>query len=461
MKKGDFTKIHDYLWEIPQSYRGDMRVPARVYATEPMLDAILRDRSLEQLVNVATLPGIQKYAIAMPDVHEGYGFPIGGVAAVDARDGVVSPGGIGYDINCGVRLLRASTSFAELEPRLAKLAHSIAREVPSGVGRGGALKLNAADFDLVLRDGASRAIEMGYGAPDDLAHIESNGRLDGAEPHLVSAKARERGQDQLGTIGSGNHFVEIDRVETVYDAAEAERLGIARDALVVQIHTGSRGLGHQVATDSLRVMTKVMAQYGIAVADRELACAPLSSKEGQKYLAAMAAAANFAFANRQVITAGIRRAWQREFPDDAVAIVYDVAHNVAKVERYDDADVVVHRKGATRAFPGQPVLIPGSMGTASYLLVGQDAAMTQTFGSSCHGAGRTMSRTKARNEIDAEELRGRLRKLGIVAEAGSSKGLVEEAPEAYKDIDAVVDVVARAGIAKKVARFVPLAVIKG
>ncbi|MBV8520254.1 MAG: RtcB family protein [Acidobacteria bacterium] len=461
MKKSDFEKLDEFLWEIPQTHRGDMRVPARVYATEEMLDSIVRDRSLEQLVNVATLPGIQKYAIAMPDVHEGYGFPIGGVAAVDARDGVVSPGGIGYDINCGVRLLRASTSFSEVEPRLGKLAHSIAREVPSGVGRGGALKLNATDFELVLRDGASRAIEMGYGTADDVAHIESNGKLDGAEPHLVSGAARERGHDQLGTIGSGNHFVEIDRVDTVYDADEASRLGIAFNSLVVQIHTGSRGLGHQVATDSLRVMTKVMAQYGIEVADRELACAPLSSREGQKYLAAMAAAANFAFANRQVITAGIRRAWQREFPDDPVAIVYDVAHNVAKVERYGDADVVVHRKGATRAFPGQPVLIPGSMGTASYLLVGQDASMTQTFGSSCHGAGRMMSRTRARNEINAEELRGRLRKLGIVAEAGSSKGLVEEAPEAYKDIDAVVDVVARAGIAKKVARFVPIAVIKG
>lgn len=462
MNKATLEKIHDHLWEVPRSYRGDMRVPARVYASEAMLDSILRDRSLEQLVNVTTLPGIRKFAIAMPDVHEGYGFPIGGVAAVDSKDGAISPGGIGYDINCGVRLLRSAKTFDEIQPALPKLAHSIAREVPSGVGRGGSVRLKGEDLDRILRDGAARAVELGYGDPDDLKHIESGGRLDGAEPDAVSQSARERGHDQLGTIGSGNHFVEIDRVDEVYDVDEAARLGIARGGIVVQIHTGSRGLGHQVATDSLRVMTKAMARYGIEIPDRELACAPLSSGEGQHYLRAMAAAANFAFANRQLITAGIRRAWLHEFRDDRIDIVYDVAHNVAKMERYPDVgEVVVHRKGATRAFPGQPVLIPGSMGTASYLLLGQEAAMHQTFGSSCHGAGRTMSRTKARHEINAEELKGRLKKLGIIAEAGSSKGLVEEAPEAYKDIDAVVDVVARAGIAKKIARFRPVAVIKG
>lgn len=462
MQKRDLEKIHDHLWEVPKSYRGDMRVPARVYASEVMLDSILHDRSLEQLVNVATLPGIRKYAIAMPDVHEGYGFPIGGVAAVDAKDGVVSPGGIGYDINCGVRLLRSQKVFADIEPVLAKLAHSIAREVPSGVGRGGSVKLKGADLDLILRDGARRAVAMGYGVEDDLRHIESGGCLDGAEPHLVSPQARERGHDQLGTIGSGNHFVEIDRVDEIYDAEAAERFGLVREGIVIQIHTGSRGLGHQVATDSLREMTKTMAAHKISVPDRELACAPLSSREGQKYLQAMAAAANFAFANRQLITAGIRRAWGHEVRDDRIDIIYDVAHNVAKVERYPDVgEVVVHRKGATRAFPGQPVLIPGSMGTASYLLVGEEAAMHQSFGSSCHGAGRRMSRTKARHEISAEELKARLRKMGIIAEAGSSKGLVEEAPEAYKDIDQVIDVVARAGIAKKVARFRPVAVVKG
>jgi tRNA-splicing ligase RtcB len=462
MEKRQLEKIHDHLWEIPRTYRDDMRVPARVYASEAMLESILRDRSLEQLVNVTTLPGIRKYAIAMPDAHEGYGFPIGGVAAIDAHDGVISPGGIGYDINCGVRLLRSGLMFADVEPIVARLAHSIARQVPSGVGRGGSVRLKAADLDLVLRDGASRAIEMGYGNADDLKSIESQGRLDGADPDLVSPAARERGHDQLGTLGSGNHFVEIDRVDVIYDEVEAARHGITRDGIVVQIHTGSRGLGHQVATDSLRVMTKAMARHNITIPDRELACAPVRSSEGQHYLGAMAAAANFAFANRQLITAGIRRAWAHEFADDVLRIVYDVAHNVAKVERYPDVgEVIVHRKGATRAFPNQPVLIPGSMGTASYLLVGAQASMTESFGSSCHGAGRMMSRTKARHEINAEELKSRLRKLGIHAEAGSSKGLVEEAPEAYKDIDAVVDVVAQAGIAKKVARFRPIAVIKG
>jgi tRNA-splicing ligase RtcB len=462
MEKRNLEKLTDHLWEIPKSFRGDMRVPARVYATEVMLDAILRDRSLDQLVNVATLPGIRKYAIAMPDVHEGYGFPIGGVAAVDANDGAVSPGGIGYDINCGVRLLRSTLTFDDLQPVLQRLTHSIARGVPSGVGRGGPVRLKKDDLDLVLRDGAARAVAMGYGEEGDLKKIESGGRLDGAEPDAVSQSARERGSDQLGTIGSGNHFVEIDRVGEVYDVDEAARLGIVRGGIVIQIHTGSRGLGHQVATDSLRVMTKTMAKYGIEIPDRELACAPLNSSEGKQYLRAMAAAANFAFANRQLITSAIRRAWQHELRDDRIEIVYDVAHNVAKVERYPDVgEVVVHRKGATRAFPGQPVLIPGSMGTASYLLLGQDGAMKQSFGSSCHGAGRTMSRTKARTEINADELKGRLRKLGIIAEAGSSKGLVEEAPEAYKDIDSVVDVVAKAGIAKKIARFTPIAVIKG
>lgn len=462
MDKRNLEKIHDHLWEIPKSFRPDMRVPARVYTSERMLDAILRDRSLDQLVNVATLPGIRRFAIAMPDVHEGYGFPIGGVAAVDARDGVISPGGIGYDINCGVRLLRSGLAFAQIEPHLAPLAHSVAREIPSGVGRGGKLMLQGPDLEGVLLDGARRAVDMGYGEDDDLRHIESMGRLDGAEPDAVSQAARERGADQLGTIGSGNHFVEIDRVDTIYDPEAAARFGIAPDGIVVQIHTGSRGLGHQVATDSIRAMTKAMPKYGIEIPDRELACAPLASPEGRRYLGAMAAAANFAFANRQVITAGIRRAWRSAFPGDALTIVYDVAHNVAKRERYPGVgEVVVHRKGATRAFPNQPVLIPGSMGTASYLLEGSEGAMRETFGSSCHGAGRTMSRTRARAEIGVEELKARMKKLGIVAEAGSSKGLVEEAPEAYKDIDAVIEVIAVAGIARKVARFRPIAVIKG
>ena len=462
MRKSNLVRVSEQAWEVPMSYRGDMRVPARVYTSEAMLDSVVSDRSLEQLVNVATLPGIQKYAVAMPDVHEGYGFPIGGVAAVDAVEGVISPGGIGYDINCGVRVLRSDRSLEELRPQLKQLARSLASEVPSGVGQGGAVRMKPHDLDLVLRDGAARAVAVGFGEEFDLARIESNGALPGADPAAVSSGAKQRGFDQLGTIGSGNHFVEVDVVETIFDEEEASRFGVRLGQIVVQIHTGSRGLGHQVATDSIRIMMKAMPHYGITVADRELACAPLGSPEGRAYLGAMAAAANFAFANRQIITAAVRRAWRQEFgPSEKLEILYDVAHNVAKIEEYDGRELVVHRKGATRAFPGQPVLIPGSMGTASYLLVGREKALDETFGSSCHGAGRLMSRTQAKRQIDGRELRARLEKLGIVAEAGSTKGLVEEAPEAYKDVDAVVDVVAEAGIAAKVARLKPVAVIKG
>jgi len=458
MQKSALVKIQDWLWEIPKTTRADMRVPARIYATEEMLDTILRDRSIDQLVNVATLPGIRRWAIAMPDVHEGYGFPIGGVAAVDPEEGIISPGGIGYDINCGVRLLRSSQKVADLLSDLPQLVHSIAREIPSGVGRGGHLRLQKDEFDRVLEQGAARAVEMGYGDPGDLERIESRGVIEGADPHAVSEHARARGSDQLGTIGAGNHFVEIDRVEMILDADEAGRLGLDRDRIVVLIHTGSRGLGHQVATDFLRRMQR----SDVPVPDRELACARFRSPEGQEYFHAMSAAANFAFANRQVITAGIRRAWKHHFGASGVLdLVYDVAHNVAKLERHEIGEVLVHRKGATRAFPGQPVLIPGSMGTASYVLVGLPGAMEQSFGSTCHGAGRTMSRTRARQQIEAGELRARLKQAGIVAEAGSSKGLVEEAPEAYKDIDAVVDIVDRAGIARKVARLVPVGVVKG
>lgn len=466
MQKRDLNKLHDYLWEVPRSYRGDMLVPARVYADEAMLDALLTDRSLEQLVNVTTLPGIQRYAVAMPDAHEGYGFPIGGVAAVDADEGAISPGGIGYDINCGVRLIRTQSMLDDVQPHLAKLAQSMAREIPSGVGRGGRMTMKPADLDLVLRDGAKRVIELGHGDGADLASIESEGTLPQAEPRLVSDNAKQRGGDQLGTIGSGNHFVEVDVVDRLFDPADAERFGIVAGQIVILIHTGSRGLGHQVATDYIRLMASAMPRYGITVADRELACAPIASPEGSKYLQAMAAAANFAFANRQVITAGVRRAWRRELGgDDPLSLIYDVAHNIAKVEEHPSnggtSKMIVHRKGATRAFPDQPVLIPGSMGTASYLLLGQEASMRESFGSSCHGAGRTMSRMRAKKEIDGNELRDRLRKLGIIAQAGSTKGLVEEAPEAYKDVDSVVAIVEKAGIARRVARLRPVAVIKG
>ncbi|HVT44658.1 MAG TPA: RtcB family protein [Thermoanaerobaculia bacterium] len=466
VNRSDLQKIDDQTWEIPQSYRPDMRVPARLYTSERMLDSILADRSLEQLVNVATLPGIQRHALAMPDVHEGYGFPIGGVAAFDLEDGVISPGGIGYDINCGVRLLTSRVVLDDVRDRVPKLAHSMAREIPSGVGRGGALRLKGADLDAVLTGGARQAIAMGYGEEADLRGIESNGALSEADAALVSDRAKQRGSDQLGTMGAGNHFVEIDVVEAIFDEQDAAGLGLFRNQLAVLIHTGSRGLGHQIATDFLKRMTKAMPRYGLSIPDRELACAPFGSPEGTEYFAAMAAGANFAWANRQVITASARRAWRFELGDEgALAVLYDVAHNVAKIEEHQIGsvrrNVVVHRKGATRAFPGQPVLIPGSMATGSWVLIGRDEAMRETFGSSCHGAGRTMSRSRAKKEIDGGELKRRMQEMGISVEGGSLAGLVEEAPEAYKDVDAVIDVVHRAGIAKKVARLRPVAVIKG
>lgn len=467
LSRSNLEKIHDWLWEIPKSYRGDMRVPARVYASEKMIEAIRNDRSLDQLMNVATLPGIQRYAIAMPDVHEGYGFPIGGVAAFDAEHGVISPGGIGYDINCGVRLLRSDRTLAEIRPHLEKLAHSLAREIPSGVGRGGRVKLKGPDMDRVLVRGAAHVVETEDGDPQDLSGIESGGTLADADPAAVSQRARDRGFDQLGTMGAGNHFVEIEVVEHVFDRAAAERLGIVEDLVVILIHTGSRGLGHQIATDYLKLMTKAMPEYDIDIPDRELACVPFRSREGQRYFGAMAAGANFAWANRQMITVEARRAWSHVLGDAGgkLHIVYDVSHNMAKVEEHRlngfSRRLVVHRKGATRAFPGQPVLIPGSMATGSYLLMGREGSMLESFGSSCHGAGRLMSRSRAKREISGPELKSRMKELGIVVESGSLSGLTEEAPEAYKDVDSVVDVVDRAGIASKVARLRPIAVIKG
>ncbi|HXG31525.1 MAG TPA: RtcB family protein [Thermodesulfobacteriota bacterium] len=463
----NLIRIEDFLWEIPKTFRGDMRVPARVYAREYMLDSISVDKSLEQLVNVATLPGIKGYALAMPDIHEGYGFPVGGVAAFDSEEGIVSPGGIGYDINCGVRLLRSEKTFSEIEPYLRSLGRMIYQEVPSGVGVGGRLDLRDEELDLVLEKGAVRMVELGYGEPDDLEHTESGGMLDTAVPELVSGQAKSRGHDQLGTMGAGNHFVEVGVVETVFDESEAKRLNIFKDQVTVLIHTGSRGLGHQIATDYIRVMMKVMPNYGIVLPDRELACAPFTSKEGQEYFKAMSAGANFAWANRQLITWEVRKAWEAVLGKGGgkLSVVYDVAHNIAKIEEYTldgkRYSLVIHRKGATRAFPNQPVLIPGSMGTHSYILVGQEKALTVSFGSSCHGAGRRMSRTRARKEVSVEELRQRLESMGIVVNAGSAKGLTEEAPEAYKDVNEVVDVIHEAGIANKVARLKPVAVIKG
>ncbi len=479
LTKQQLKKISDWLWEAPTTLRAGMRVPARVYATSAMLDEVLRDRSVEQILNVATLPGIVAAALVMPDVHEGYGFPIGGVAAFDREPGIISPGGIGYDINCGVRLLRSELLEADLTDRAQSLAQALFRNVPSGVGRSGHLRLTDRELDAVLRKGVAWMLAQGHGQPEDANYIESSGRLPQADPTAVSATAKRRGRDQLGTMGAGNHFVEVDVVDEIFHAPAATAFGLRPGQLVVLIHCGSRGLGHQVATDYIRTMLKVAPQYGIKLLDRELACAPFASLEGQQYFGAMAAAANFAWANRQLITDETRRAWQAVFgPSANLSIVYDVAHNIAKLETYDVdgqlRELLVHRKGATRAFPaghpevpavyrpiGQPVLIPGSMGTASYVLVGTSQAMTESFGSSCHGAGRRMSRSQAKREVQPNKLLATLKIQGITVAAGSKAGLAEEAPQAYKDVHDVVEVVQRAGLAHKVARLRPVVVVKG
>lgn len=480
MRKDQLLRHSDYLWEIPVTARPGMRVPGHIYAVEELLEALLADRSLEQLMNVAALPGIEKAAIVMPDAHEGYGFPIGGVAATGHPEGVISPGGIGYDINCGVRLLTSSLRYPDVQSRLEALCRALYAQIPSGVGQGGTLRLDSREMDVVLREGARWAVGEGFGTRRDLDHIESYGCLSDADPSRVSAAARMRGLDQLGTIGAGNHFVEVDRVEEIFDAEAATAFELAIDQLVVLIHTGSRGLGHQVATDHLRVMMQAMPRYGIQVSDRELACVPFHSPEGQDYFSAMCAAANFAWCNRQMITRAARAAWQQVFGTAGgdLSLLYDVAHNIAKVETHfagaEERKLIVHRKGATRAFgpghpeipdalraTGQPVFIPGSMGTSSYVLVGTPAGMSATFGSTCHGAGRRMSRRAAKREVDAPALQKEMLARGIHLQAGSFKGIAEEAPLAYKDVDLVVETVHRAGIARKVARLRPVAVIKG
>lgn len=482
ISKSDLRKISDYIWEIPKDFRPDMRVPARIFASQNLLEEIVRDKSLEQLANVAALPGIQKYAIVMPDAHEGYGFPIGGVAATLWPDGVISPGGIGYDINCGVRLLLSKMRFSDIEHYLERLARDLYGEIPSGVGKGGRLKLDIKILDEVLRKGVKWAINEGYGKKEDLNYIESNGALPNADPAAVSDHAKSRGRDQLGTMGAGNHFVEVDRVAKIYDSEIAADFGLYENQIAVLIHTGSRGLGHQVATDYIRVMLNKLPEYGIKLPDRELACLPLSSPEGIKYFNAMSAAANFAWTNRQLITQEVRKVWREIFGDRGgeLEILYDVAHNIAKIETHPSTSsgqvqkLIVHRKGATRAFPpghpdlpeqyrttGQPVIIPGSMGTASYVMVGTETGMKLTFGTSCHGAGRRMSRHAAKREIRGSELLETLEKRGIRIQAGSLGGLAEEAPIAYKNIEEVVDVVHNAGIARKVAELRPVAVIKG
>jgi tRNA-splicing ligase RtcB len=482
VQRRDFRRVDKYLWEIPADTRSDMRVPARLFADAELMDAAFEDRSMEQLTNIATLPGIVKFAAAMPDFHQGYGFPIGGVAAMDGRSGVISPGGVGYDINCGVRLMATHLDHEEAAPYIEDLITTIYNICPSGVGGKGRVRVSERELDRLLAEGSKWALKNGHAWEEDLAHTEEGGRMEGADPSKVSSRAKERGRVQVGSLGSGNHFLEIDVVDAIYDPEVAQVFGLREGQILVQIHCGSRGFGHQVCSDYVKSLQGAVRKYGFSLPDRELVCAPIDSPEGQAYYGAMACAVNYAFVNRQVLAMGVREAFERvlagKVDDFNLYQVYDVAHNIAKFEEHEvdgaQKRLCVHRKGATRAFGpglpevpadyravGQPVLVPGSMGTASYVLVGTEKAMDQTWGSTCHGAGRTMSRTQARKTVWGADLREELEEQGIAVRSGSNRGLAEEAPLAYKDVSQVVEVVHNAGLAHKVARMRPLAVMKG
>jgi tRNA-splicing ligase RtcB len=474
-------QIDEYRWEVPQE--GKMRTRGVVYASKAMLSKIQEDKSLEQVANVATMPGIVGASLAMPDIHWGYGFPIGGVAAFDLDEGVVSPGGVGYDINCGVRLLRTNLERPAIAGRMDDLVNAMFANIPSGVGsRRKDFKLTMPTLKEVLRLGGAWAVKNGFGEASDLAHIEAQGKIDGADPDAVSQFALDRGKDQLGTLGSGNHFVEIGVVSDIFDEPVARALGLFKDQITVIVHTGSRGLGHQVCDDYIKVMLKATGKYGIELPDRQLCCAPINSPEGRQYLAAMAAGANFAFANRQLITHWVRESFEQVLQlgprDLGLELIYDVAHNIAKIETHEvngkSRKLCVHRKGATRAFPpghpetpaayketGQPVLIPGDMGRYSFVLVGTQTALTETFGSTCHGAGREMSRGQAMKVAKGRNIISEMLKKGIVVRGAGRGTIAEEISEAYKDVANVVDVAHGAGISKKVAKLKPLGVIKG
>jgi tRNA-splicing ligase RtcB len=477
-------KIDEYIWEIPPDQKPGMRVPARIVASEKLM-AQMDEGVYNQVTNVACLPGIRQYAWCMPDGHWGYGFPIGGVAAFDMDEGVISPGGIGFDINCGVRLIRTNLTENEVKPKLKELVDSLFREVPAGVGKSGSVSLNRKEFDNVITQGALWCHKNGYAWEQDIDHIEQRGEISGADPSAVSDKAVKRGIDQIGTLGSGNHYLEVQavRFDDDCDREAARLLGIQEPGqITIMIHCGSRGFGHQIGTDYLQSFGPAMQRYGIVTNDRELACAPINSPEGKQYFGAMACAANAAFVNRQVITHHVRHCFEKVFEKPAdklgMSLVYDVAHNIAKVETYQIEGklvrLLVHRKGATRAFgpgnealsdifrqTGQPVLVGGSMQTGSYLLVGTKMAEELTFGSTCHGAGRVMSRAAARKRVRGSELLSQMEKEGIFVRTASFSGLAEEAGFAYKNVSEVVDAVHRLGISKKVARFQPLANIKG
>jgi tRNA-splicing ligase RtcB len=481
--KSDLVRISEYVWEVPKTFRPDMKVPARIYASEELLELAFRDKTFEQLVNTAALPGVVKRVLVMPDAHQGYGPPIGGVIATRYPEGVISPGAVGYDINCGVRLMASNLVAKEMLKETDDLISALFRTIPSGTGEGGgARKLSARDMDDMLVKGAAWAVKAGYGRPEDLDRLEEGGALAGADPSAVSQRAKQRGSGQMGSLGSGNHFIELQEVVAVYDEAAARAFGLFKGQLTLEIHSGSRGLGHQVCEDYLHNLQGALVKYNIQLPDRELVCAPLSSPEGQRYFGAMAGAANFAWANRQVMAHLARRAFEQvlagKVKDFDLRTVYDVAHNIAKIEEHlvdgKRTKLCVHRKGATRAFGpghpavvpiyraiGQPVLVPGDMGTASYVLVGIADALDESFGTTAHGAGRLMSRAAAKRQIQGGQLRQDLEARGIHVRAQSMSGLAEEAPDAYKDIDAVIESVEGAGLARKVAKMRPLAVMKG
>ncbi len=478
----DLVKISEYEWEIPQAFRGDMRGPVRIFSSSEMLEQIMDDKSLEQAVNASTLPGLVGAVVVMPDMHQGYGFPIGGVAATRFPQGVISPGAIGYDINCGVRLLASNIELDAARPMLSTLATLLNKYCPSGVGVKGVVRVNVPDLDRLLQAGSGWALKNGYATENDIVRTEENGCLDGADPGKVSTRAKTRGLEQIGSLGAGNHFIEVDLVESILDPMAAATFGLRQGCLCIQIHCGSRGLGHQVCTDYVQGFQSAVTKYDIRLPDRELVCAPMDSPEGEAYLGAMRAAANFAFVNRQLLAHSARRAFEETFAGKLknwqLVQVYDICHNIGKIETHDvegkPMKVCVHRKGATRAFgpgspglpyeyqqTGQPVFVPGSMGTGSWVLAGTVYSMLRSWGSSCHGAGRTMSRAKAKHDVRGDALRQELEERGIKIRAGSISGLAEEAPTAYKDVDAVVNTVIAAGIAYKVARLRPLVVIKG
>ncbi|MFO7446314.1 MAG: RtcB family protein [Ignavibacteriaceae bacterium] len=477
----ELKQIRENLWEIPAS--DGMRVPGRIYISEEMMQNLQNDEALVQVKNVAHLPGIQKYSLAMPDIHWGYGFPIGGVAATDLNEGVISPGGVGYDINCGVRLAATNIEYAGAKDKIGDLVNNLFSNIPTGVGSSGAIKkLTVKDIKQVLSMGSAWAVERDLGSTSDIDFTEESGTLKGAEANAVSERAIERGLDQLGTLGSGNHFLEVDVVEEIFDERSAETFGIFKGQLVVLIHTGSRGLGYQVCDDYLKRLVKASAGYGFDLPDKQLACAPINSMEGKEYLSAMQAAANFAWCNRQVIMHLAKRALLKTFnmteSQLGFNLVYDVCHNIAKIEEHNINGIIkkvcVHRKGATRAFPpgsksipgkyqkaGQPVLIPGDMGRYSYIAVGTQKAMDETFGSSCHGAGRFMSRKKAMKEAKGRNIIDELKQRGVIIRAKGIRTIAEEMPSAYKDVAGVVNVMHSEGISNKVAKLKPVGVIKG